>query len=359
MTQQESRRVAVVGAGVFGCVIALRLAEAGMSVDLYERDARIMQQASRKVRLHLGYHYPRHDETARQCLDSYGRFVAEFPECVEKGFPNAYFIAAEDSHTSPEEYLAFCDRNGLDHRPVEGFPVEVRNTALGIFADEAVFDFEVLTETLERRIDRLPNLALRTNHEYGPATGGAHDVVVNATYASLNALSGKLGYPVTEATFEYTVMPIVRLEGFPKVGITVLDGPFMNVLPLGKTGNFLLYSVDHTVIDRTESESLPPDWLSPDTAPFRHTDKQELFKRMVADSKHFVPALRNAELLGFIEGPRMILPRRDRDDARPSIVSFFGSDYITVFSSKITHCITVAEEICEAVVGGVPETVET
>ena len=353
MTRQKKRIVAVVGAGVFGCVIALRLAKAGLRVDLYERNDRIMQEASRKVRLHLGYHYPRHEQTARQCQDSFGQFVEEFPECVEKGFPNAYFIASEGSLTSPEDYLAFCDRAGLEYRLLDAFPLEVRHTALGILTDEAVFDFGVLTEILERRIDSLPNLTLRTNQEF--ESTGAYDVVVNATYTNLNALNVKLGYPVSEAQFEYTAMPIVRLEGFPKAGITVLDGPFMNVLPFGKTGNFLLYHVNHTVIQRTTAEFLPPAWLYPETAPLSRTDKQEVFRRMVADSTHFVPALRNAELVGFIEGPRMVLPDRDQDDARPSKVDFFGSDYVTVFSSKITHCITVAEEICDAIVVGVAE----
>ena len=342
------------GAGIFGCTIAEKLAEVGLHVDLYERNGRIMGGASRKTRLHLGYHYPRDETTASQCRESFGRFVSEFPDCVEFSFPSTYFIASEGSQTSPEEYLSFCHRTGLDYRPLGDFPVEVRNTSLGILTDEAVFDFEILTEVLERRIGKLPNLAVKTSREFEPASG-AYDVVVNATYANLNALSAELGYPVEEAHhFEYTAMPIVRLRGFPKVGVTVLDGPFMNVLPLGKTEKFLLYHVDHTVIERTNGEFLPRAWMDPESAPFSQVDKRVLFERIVDASKHFVPAVNGAELLGFIEGPRMVLPRREADDARPSIVRAYGPSYITVFSSKVSHCVGVADEVCDMVMAGVP-----
>ena len=82
---------------------------------------------------------------------------------------------------------------------------------------------------------------------------------------------------------------------------------------------------------------------------------------------------KRAELLSFLEGPRIVLPYRD-DDARPSIVEAFGPryiedghpsiiealepHYITVFSGKVDHCITVAEDIRNMIAGDVPKETE-
>ena len=61
--------VAVIGAGVFGVVTALRLAAAGHRVTLFARAAELLRGASGHAnRVHQGYHYPRHEPTARQCL---------------------------------------------------------------------------------------------------------------------------------------------------------------------------------------------------------------------------------------------------------------------------------------------------
>jgi len=54
--------------------------------------------------------------------------------------------------------------------------------------------------------------------------------------------------------------------------------------------------------------------------------------------------LKNSKLIDFLEGPRMVLPRSDHSDARPSLITE-TNNYIEVFSGKIDHSIWVAEEI--------------
>jgi hypothetical protein len=119
----------------------------------------------------------------------------------------------------------------------------------------------------------------------------------------------------------------------------------MTILPYGKTDYFLLYNVVQSVVASKVAELMPLEWLMPDTAPFQNVNKSAFFKRMVECCSEYVPALKNAELIGFLEGPRMVLARREDTDARPSIVNDYNGSYISIFSGKIDHSLWVADEV--------------
>ena len=79
-------KIAVVGAGIFGVTAAWKLASLGHNVDLYEREKEILQAASgiNQYRLHMGYHYPRSDETAMDSKIGAQVFQEEYGECIIK-----------------------------------------------------------------------------------------------------------------------------------------------------------------------------------------------------------------------------------------------------------------------------------
>jgi glycine/D-amino acid oxidase-like deaminating enzyme len=101
-------KVAVIGGGVFGAMTAIRLAKMGETVSLFERLPTLIGGTSYSAnRLHQGFHYPRDEETARQCVLGFSQFKREFGGAILPGLNNAYFIASEGSLTSPTEFLAF------------------------------------------------------------------------------------------------------------------------------------------------------------------------------------------------------------------------------------------------------------
>lgn len=354
-------KVAVIGCGAFGALSALRLKEAGFDVAIYERLPRALGGASlnNQNRLHLGFHYPRSDATCRQCILGFEHFVEEFGECVYRDFPMIYFIAGEGSMTNVDDYLAFCDRHQLHYERVApaDYSVEVANIDLAISCDEAVYDSAQLSALLTRRLSEngidvhfstevtaLSNQGDDIEITFADGSSDTVNAVVNATYANVNHFSEMLGHTAPERQFEYTVVPIVR-PPFPRSGITVMDGPFLTLLPYGSSDDHLLYHVDHSVVAREYRRSMNLDWLDPATAPFAAMDKESYFQRMVDSAAHFLPQAREFQLTGFLEGPRMVLPRVDDSDARPSIIEAVQPNYITVFSGKIDHCIWAADEV--------------
>ena len=72
-------KIAIAGAGIYGTTAAIRLAESGHHVSLFD-PLGILRAASaiNQYRVHAGYHYPRSPETIRETLEVRDEFIAAF-----------------------------------------------------------------------------------------------------------------------------------------------------------------------------------------------------------------------------------------------------------------------------------------
>ena len=364
----KHKRVAIIGGGIFGCGTAIALSHVGFDVVLLERRPDIIMGTTRNStnRVHLGFHYPRDIGTAKMCKDNYKGFTTIFQSAILNGFPNVYCIANENSSTSAEEYLRFCDRLGAPYSRLDfsAYPTEIRRCDLGVLSNESVCDVDILRNLLTGAIQKRDNIRAFFNtdvltierksagYSLSTQTGAkmSFDAVVNCSYADINRLTIQLGHKVEERQFEYTVVPIIEID-LPLQGITIMDGPFMTLLPYGKTDHFALYHVRHSVIETEISSTMRREWLSPEKGPFARLNKEAYFQQMLQACKFFVPSLSDARLCGFLEGPRMVMAEHEKDDARPSILQDYGDGYLTVFSGKIDHFSSIAESICKALGG--------
>lgn len=353
--------VAVVGGGMFGAEIAIKAKSYGLSVEVFEAKDNILSGASanNQNRLHLGFHYPRDIETGKQSIRGFEAFKQKYAGCIQGGFLNAYFIANNNSLTSTRAYLEFCEQLGVPYQEITAsdLPIAVHGVDKGILCDEVVYDCAILRElvwenlrhmnvdvAIGERVEKISKIGGRYKIETGKRSSVLADVVINASYADINRLTRQLGHHVAERQFEYTVVPIISLD-IPKVGITIMDGPFMTILPYGKSDNFLLYHVEHTLVAKEISSQMDPGWLIPESAPFAEVDKHQYFLEMINICKEYVPALERATVTGFLEGPRMVLACKEDSDARPSIVINYDNSYFTVFAGKVDHCMWVADDV--------------
>lgn len=357
--------IAVIGGGIFGAEVALSAVALGLSVRIFEAKHDLLMGASNnnQNRLHLGFHYPRDLETGRQSIRGFNAFCERYSDCIQGEFPNAYFIASEGSLTDSHSYLEFCDKLDLPFERVDAslFPVEVVGVDVGVQCQEVVYDCSILRQlvwdkirekavqvALNQRVVKIARLADAFELITDDGLTVTADVVVNASYGDINRLTKQLGHKLNENLYEYTVVPIIEVN-MPRVGVTIMDGTYMTVLPHGRSENFLLYNVVGSVVASDVSDMLNPAWLDPATAPFAKMDSDLYFRRMVESCAHFVPALAASKLVGFLEGPRMVLARKEDTDARPSIVTDYGGGYFSVFAGKIDHSIWVAEDVMSRV----------
>ena len=105
-----NRKVAVVGAGIFGLEIATSLKSKGHDVILYEKANSVLEKttSNNQNRLHLGLHYPRDLETARQSRIGYENFLRRYSQSVKQNFPNYYAISNLGTKTTTSGFIEFA-----------------------------------------------------------------------------------------------------------------------------------------------------------------------------------------------------------------------------------------------------------
>jgi predicted NAD/FAD-dependent oxidoreductase len=88
-------KIAVVGAGWYGCHIALELAKTGHEVTIFEENDDMFKGLSGEfgIRLHRGPHYPRSKQTRESCHRGFDEFVATYPELVIKNSHSIYSLS--------------------------------------------------------------------------------------------------------------------------------------------------------------------------------------------------------------------------------------------------------------------------
>ena len=107
-------RIAVAGAGIYGATIAIRLAEQGYDVRLFD-PLGILRAASaiNQYRIHSGYHYPRSPETIRETLEARAEFSETFEPAIVRNSRHYYAIPKKDSRTPPDLYEKVMKEHGL------------------------------------------------------------------------------------------------------------------------------------------------------------------------------------------------------------------------------------------------------
>lgn len=339
-------RVAVVGGGIFGTTTAVELGRRGHEVTLYERESDLLQAASgvNQYRLHRGYHYPRSRQTAAECRDSEIRFREAFAPALLNHAEHYYAVAAHDSLTSSDAYLAFCQDLGLETEAARPEVLDPGSVALAVRVREHLFDPDVLRELVRGRL-RDAGVDVHLGTKVTMADLGAADLVVIATYAGINDLLGDAPEARHSYQFEVCEKPVVRLPAqFAGTSVVVMDGPFMCFDPMGSSDNHVLGHVVHAIHSTTIGQRVEvPEAIAPllnrgivERPPVTNID------RFIEAGREFFPEFDQAVHVGSMYTVRTVLPGVEGTDARPTLVRRVNERIVTVFSGKIATCLGAA-----------------
>lgn len=350
-TRPGDASVAVVGGGMFGIAAALALAARDFAVTLFERNDDILLETSgsNQFRLHRGYHYPRSERTARQCLRSEARFRERFGESVVRDRTHHYAIAAEGSKTSPTEFVDFCDRLGLEYRRTDTPLLDDGAVAFTAVVREHHVDHDRLRELCRDRLERSGVRVRLDTNVASPDDLDRFDFVVVATYANLNRFL--VDYPSLRREYEFEVceLPVVDLpEEYVGNNLIVLDGPFMSVDHFGDSDRHLMGDYHHMVhssntgptpVVDEEYERLVNEGVVEDPSVTN-------FEAFRDHGREFMPGIADALHRGSLFTVRAKLPNVEATDARPSIVKRQG-DVVSVFGGKIATSLLAAERVVD------------
>lgn len=330
----------VVGAGVFGCFLALHLTrELGLSVVVLEREGALLRRASytNQARVHNGYHYPRSILTGLRSRVNSGRFLREYAECVDTTFAKYYAVARSRSNVTATQFEQFCSRIGAPLAPAEPHAqrwFDMRRIERVWRTEEWAFDADALARRMGADLAaREVPVLLRRNARALRSTAGARrlelefeeldngrtraiaaDHVFNATYSDLNGLLSRSGAPKLALKQEVTEIALVETpEEFRRVGVTVMCGPFFSFMPFPARG---LHSLSH--VRYTPHRSWRDREVEFDNQEFlRGLRERSNCPQMVRDSARYFPAVERFIQRDALIELKTVLPQSEQDDSRP------------------------------------------
>ena len=351
------QKIAIIGAGVFGCSAAIELGK-DFEVVLFERDNNILCGAStvNHLRHHYGFHYPRSKETVEEIKKARESFEREYGECVSEFFDDYYGVSKTGSKTTPEDFIKFCDNLNLPYKiewPEEKY-LDKEKIGICVKTPERVYDPDILKGLILKKLRNLRVTLMLNSQIIGGRTEGnkkkikikigkkefeeEFDYVINATYSNFNNFNKWFGFP--RKTFLYELMELIELyiPNQKKIGLTIMDGAFSALLPRGDKGTFTLGHVDASVLKKVVSDDIDPVVMANENI---ESNKEEILKRGIED----FPFLKNAEFVKSLFVTRVVKANVDATDERPSEITDYGNGMYSIFGGKIITCIDIAKKL--------------
>jgi glycine/D-amino acid oxidase-like deaminating enzyme len=356
-------KVAIIGGGVFGSVIGLRLATAGINVSIFERNPSILLGSTPKsvMRLHQGLHYPRDLETAVQSRLGYQRFLDAFGDSIDVGFENFYSVAKNGSKVSTSDFMDFLEAAKIPvirRDPSDLLEFGFAPAAIdSLFASqEGVIDVDSLRADLESRIDNsdistvfsteISSVVQSKGHWFLESPGterfGPFDFVVQATYGSDRIQHHGFKAKVGQREFHQTLVVRANL-GLRKFGMTVVDGDFLTVLPDAFADTHLLYGPSVSVLRRARGGIIPSEFTSDISVVEASTNA--IIKRYA----EWFPDAPETEFIENLITTRAIESGVEASDRRVTEIQEVGPSMLSVLSGKIDHCFWAADKCLDLI----------
>ena len=329
-------KIAIVGAGIFGCSIALELEKDGYEIILFEKEEDILQLASKNNhnRIHYGYHYPRSLETVKQSLDGLLSFLTKYSDAILFGFENYYSIAKEGSLTNAKQFKEFCKEAGIGYK--SKFPSkDIMNKDLledSFVVEEPIYDWAKLHSIIKDKIYS-STIKLKLNSDFTQSYE-SFDFVINCTYSNINKVCDFMNLPELKFKMQDVLIPIFESK-INRVGLTVMDGPFCSVMPKGfETNTFLLYHAKYSIIEEKINGKL-----------LNNADLTNCTQQIINDSINYFPFIKEVNFKQYWRTNRAI-PINNNDQRLSEIITYKENpNFITIFSGKVTTSVKIAKQI--------------
>ena len=358
--------VVILGAGIFGSYAALHFNKRQRHVLLVDSELRSWTKASvvNQARVHVGYHYPRSIATARLAHEHLKRFQAEHASFINTSFTHYYAIDRQGSLTDAQQFVRFCDFVGIPLRKVTPPDVLRRERLEAVFettehsfdpllirrhytdklqesAVELAFGSTVAEAEVDRGSWRLELLA---------ADGARRTVeagaVLNATYVNINAVNRVFGFGDIPVVHEISEIAMLKCPALTGMGLTVMDGPYVSIMPYGLSGLHSLSSVlyTHHAISLENDPTFDCQSLRPDCRPaaIRSCNSCPVrppsnIRKILSQLSLFVKDSADYYPHGSLFTVKTKLKSSFVDDARPTDIRVLSSSptYAVIFSGKI------------------------
>lgn len=273
--EKKKKKVLIIGGGIHGCFLAKYLNKKKFDITIIEKENDICMGSSHAThnRANRGYHYPRSINTAKECLDGYDYFNKNYKPFLSKA--PSYYCIEKNSKTNLKKYIIFCKKNKLPFKLIKKNNTINNQSLEGIvLGEEGCYNHYKLKNYLSTylkatQIKKYFNFNLK-KVSFSKSTvrllssnkiiiEDNFDTIINATYDNTNIVR-KIFHLKKNLPQKYLHQQteIIRVRSTKKfLGITIMDGPFVTIMPhIGKKNEYLLYDVENSIL-REGKKNIP------------------------------------------------------------------------------------------------------
>tara|TARA_B000000460_G_C21538000_1_gene404165 strand:+ start:3368 stop:4438 length:1071 start_codon:yes stop_codon:yes gene_type:complete len=337
-------KVAIIGAGWYGCHLGMMLDAMGCDVNIFEKNSDILQEASgnNQFRLHLGFHYARHNRTRIQSRDGYARFTERYPSLSKPIENNLYVVPKYDSLIDFDTYRLIMFSSGIHFQELRRneWPDNLKDVDGVLKVDEHVLLIQKARDHFKQKLGKRIRLNTKVTSTAQRAdkvdvNGESFDFVIDATWGHLTNID-------YDCFYEPTLLLYYRYKGegeYP--AITMVDGPLCSIYPTEEENIYTLSSVKHTPLGKFDTSKEAKTRLQQ----FTNDELNQKIVEMEAHIKQFVPDFNDkfeyvapqlnikTKLLGEHDDRSCYVKTQDR--------------VISVFSGKIDTIFFAAQKVCD------------
>ncbi len=324
----------VLGAGIYGCKVALELASLGMKVLVADPNG-VMNGATKvnQNRVHAGYHYPRSAATAATAAKHYRRFLIDHAPAVTGNYRHLYCIA-NDSKVKADDYERVMREIGAPMTRVDtpsyftpGLieqAFETHERSFNILELRAMLRYQLKVARIE--MVREHGSVVDVDDNFVTVNVGQMTLITrylfNCTYSAIDSI-----VPIrTKLIKEHVEVVLVRAPtAVTAEDLTLMDGPYWSLMDYPSEPG--ISALTHVRLGRHQI------WSPPDPEP--EWDQKSRWEEMLEDAAQYVPALANAKYCSSMLTTRTLLADQV-DDSRPVLVEYSpeSARIISVLGSK-------------------------
>ncbi|KAL9649347.1 hypothetical protein ABK040_016175 [Willaertia magna] len=231
-------KIAIIGAGWYGCHMAQCLEEEGHEIVLFEKNKEIFRGASgyNQFRLHQGLHYPRSFITRKQTLEGFKHFMNKYSHLTTTVDYNLYGVATRGSIVDFGTYKQVMDASGIKNKLFDHRHFGLDNLEGSVLCEERVLYYDYPREYFGKRLSHCLRLntpvtsldELDDASDHIKVNNEVFDWCINCTY---NTFSNT---PNLQQFYEPCITLLykdIRSNPYPRVAMTVMDGKFVSLFP--------------------------------------------------------------------------------------------------------------------------------
>lgn len=331
-----SLRIAIIGAGWYGCHMANLLSKLSFDIKLFEKSNEVFNGSSgtNQNRLHQGYHYPRSHRTRIQSRDGYIRFIERYPALSKKIDNNVYAIPRYYSSLDFQTYKIIMASAGLEFSDVTQSVDYLQGIEGALRCEERL----ILTNKAKQYFSDKLQSYLVLNKEIsladinrGEVDGEKFDYFIDCTWGRLSQFKRELFFEKT-IQLNYRLRPGCQFN----TALTFVDGDLFSLFPTEHEGMYTLTHVTHTPVSVFDTA----DAFDPQVDSQLVADRKASMEHDI--QRHFPQFLEYFEYQNY--DISMKTKVRDDSDDRSCYIEHDGNT-IKVLSGKIDTIFYASEKI--------------